>query len=917
MTDAQFYQILNRCMPEYNPVEKIGAGSFGSVFNCERDGIYYAIKIIPVPTNENELQMLLARSEEDEVQNYLWEKVENYRREIKLMAELKGNRNIVNIEDYKVIEAENGLGYYIVIRMELLTSLTSHAAKHMLTRDEIIRLGIDICDALSICEKHNVIHRDIKPENIMLHNDGAFKLGDFGVAKQLSKTTVGTIAGTEGFMAPEVAKGQEYNHTADIYSLGILLYYYLNNKKMPYVDPDNRSIIAEQEAIIKRMNSDAVLPTPPNTDENLSKVVLKACMFNKECRYQSAEEMRMDLTLVLQGKTVVVDLTGDSGMMVRPAPNTLTTGTVGPFSGSMYSSNSYKHGNMTQPTTTEITPPKKKKKVGLLIGGIAAAVVVLAASGYGIYYMMDIPQTTVDANGNTIQLLTRGEMEDAYELGVQYYESGNYESAISELDKVTNKSGKFDEAQEMINAARTAYKEDLLAKVDSYSASGGYETALSMLETGKMVLDADSELELYKQNVLNTLKIDHINKATAAEQHSEYAEAFSYIQTALAFLPEDAELKGLYERLDYMATAAAAVSEAESLIAVGDYEKAFTELEDALNKVNRSQTATSKITLAYEAHKKTFLDSIEKQIKRAESAAEYDQAINELEVAVKLFPDEYELQTKHTELSEMSLALHALDKVDAYDAAGEYVKLFTELQTAMEKLPMSSEAYGIISEKYDSAKTNYMNSLNEHIGEPQNVSEYENAIAELEKAVEVFPDELRGRLEEMKANRPIKLFDLNVVDAKRMDAYHTYGINENEEYLQFNQRVKDNYGNQYDDTVVMAVVRHNPGGYYQKDCYNVYITYDCRDYGVLSGTIAITEESKSYTGEMSVLVSAYKEDMSEDILYEQKLQTISRPQQINVDCSGYHLIKISLICNRTGAMDTRGSILLSDFTLSK
>ena len=123
MTDQQFYAVLNQAMPDYTPVEKIGAGNYGSVFKCERDGMYYAIKIIPIPTNDDELQMLLSRYGKDEVQELLDNRVENYRREIKLMSELKGNRNIVNIEDYKVTNAEENLGYYIVIRMELLTSL--------------------------------------------------------------------------------------------------------------------------------------------------------------------------------------------------------------------------------------------------------------------------------------------------------------------------------------------------------------------------------------------------------------------------------------------------------------------------------------------------------------------------------------------------------------------------------------------------------------------------------------------------------------------------------------------------------------------------------------------------------------------------------------------------------------------------
>jgi len=299
MTDQELYEVLSQSMPDYNIIERIGSGYYDSVYKCERDGIYYAIKIISIPANARELQTLYARSDAEDVQAYLKEKAEGCLKEIMLIAELKGNRSIVNIEDYKVIKSDSGL-WYIVIRMEFLTSLTLYASKHELDEDEVIRLGIDICDALSIYEKHNIIHRDIKPENIMRHVDGNFKLGDFGVAKQLSKTTVGS----DGFMAPEVYKGQDYNQTADIYALGIVLYYFLNNKKMPYVAPNDKSLIAEQQAIEKRMTDNNPLPLPPKASKSLGQIVVKACMFDKNCRYSSAVDMREDLVKVLNGEIV-------------------------------------------------------------------------------------------------------------------------------------------------------------------------------------------------------------------------------------------------------------------------------------------------------------------------------------------------------------------------------------------------------------------------------------------------------------------------------------------------------------------------------------------------------------------------------------------------------------------------------------
>ena len=67
----------------------------------------------------------------------------------------------------------------------LLTPLYQHLREHPLSEEDVIRLGIDLCRALEICQKYNIIHRDIKPENIFYSEQGSFKLGDFGIARQL------------------------------------------------------------------------------------------------------------------------------------------------------------------------------------------------------------------------------------------------------------------------------------------------------------------------------------------------------------------------------------------------------------------------------------------------------------------------------------------------------------------------------------------------------------------------------------------------------------------------------------------------------------------------------------------------------------------------------------------------------------
>lgn len=923
MTEQQFYSVLNSSMPDYTPIEKLGAGNFGSVYKCERDGIYYAIKIIPVPSNDDELQMLLARSGREEVQEYLTEKVESYRREIRLMAELKGNRNIVTIEDYKIVEAENGIGYYIVIRMELLTSLVRHMSKNDPSREEIIRLGIDICDALSICEKHGVVHRDIKPENIMIHNDGAYKLGDFGIAKQLSKTTTGSVAGTEGFMAPEVCHAMEYNHTADIYSLGILLYYYLNNRKMPFVAPDNKSIIAEQQAIARKMTACEVLPFPSSAADDLGKVVVKACMYDKACRYQSADEMRADLVRVMNGEPVEIDLTAEAPLMVNVGNGTKhKTPEASPFSGSMLTPRSSKRKNTTQPTqpTQEIAPKNKgMKKWGLVIGASVVLICIAVGTLLLINYVNDQPTTYIDANGNELQTLSRNEMAAAYELGLKYYEQGSYENAITELSKVTDKSSRYEAAQSVKSQAMAAYATKLIEQSSAYLESGSYETALGLVESGMALMGDDANLYGQVQSILNALKLDMVNQATDAEKNEKYAEAFSYIQVAAAFLPDDMEIQTIYVRLEAMAVAEAALADAERYMDGENYEMTFAVLGDALKKVADTQTAASKITLVYDEYKKEYLSDVEKLARKAKNSLKFQDAIEALKTAIAVFPDEYDLQTLHDELVDLDVAHTAVDKVADLSSKSDYENLFKALRAAMNSISSSTEAKKLVEECYETHKEEFMTRLNEQIGEPKTIAEYDEAIEAVKTAIKVFGSdaELEARVSTLEENKPIDLFTLSFIDAKYYEllwAKDWVGINDDGcDYLLFNEATKDNYGNKYDYATIMRIKQYNASGWFGNKC--VYLTYNCANYAQLSGVLAIAEETKSSIKTCTFSIMGITADGKEKTIYEEEFTSSVAPQEFTIDVSSYSLIKIEFKSDKTSEDEMQ--LILSDFSLSK
>ncbi len=285
--------------------DQLGEGSFGKVYKVhkqEKEGfgkIYYAaVKMLSIPYNE--AQIVQARQEIPEITlpTYFRGFVMDIVQEIDLMREFRGKTNIVSIEDHQVIKKDD-LHWDILIRMELLQTLASYMMNHPLKTNDIIKLGIDISRALELCSKKNVIHRDIKPDNIFVSEDGDFKLGDFGVARHIEEriTAAMSLKGTRTYMAPEVYNNQPYGPNVDLYSLGIVMYRYLNENRLPFMPPFAE--IADgherEDAILRRMKGDEPVPDIPNIPKELNAFVLKACAFKPEDRFRDAEEFRTEL----------------------------------------------------------------------------------------------------------------------------------------------------------------------------------------------------------------------------------------------------------------------------------------------------------------------------------------------------------------------------------------------------------------------------------------------------------------------------------------------------------------------------------------------------------------------------------------------------------------------------------------------
>lgn len=286
--------------------EEIGSGAFGTVYKIKREEfgrVYYsAMKVLRIPQDKEEHKRLRSEGMDDaSISTYYSQVVQDFVSEIELLSSLDGITNIVDYKDH-IIEPNDNMGYTIYIKMQLLTPLNKMLINEdnkavFMAEKEIIDLGIDICSALEICEKYKIIHRDIKVDNIFVSSNGDYKLGDFGIAKQL-EATQGEMSkkGTMMYMAPEVFKGENYNHTVDIYSLGIVMYRLFNKNRAPFFPqyPNPIKFSDKETANAQRLNG-AELPAIPGLNKKLMAVLRIACAFKAEDRYQTAAEFKKAL----------------------------------------------------------------------------------------------------------------------------------------------------------------------------------------------------------------------------------------------------------------------------------------------------------------------------------------------------------------------------------------------------------------------------------------------------------------------------------------------------------------------------------------------------------------------------------------------------------------------------------------------
>jgi serine/threonine protein kinase len=226
------------------------------------------------------------------------------------------SENIVTIHDIGE-DTESRASFIAMEYIEGRNLKSLLADKNKFTWDEIADLIAQIGEALDYAHRKGIIHRDIKPANIILTTDGKVKITDFGIAKVASSnlTTTGQFLGTPNYMSPEQVSGAPVDGRSDIFSLGVVLYELLTNRK-PF-QGDNLTAIS-----YKIVHEDFTPPAELSSEipPEFNQIVARAMAKDPWNRYQRGKDMALALYQLkahLEEQKALQDL----GTMVSAAEN--------------------------------------------------------------------------------------------------------------------------------------------------------------------------------------------------------------------------------------------------------------------------------------------------------------------------------------------------------------------------------------------------------------------------------------------------------------------------------------------------------------------------------------------------------------------------------------------------------------------
>ena len=294
-----------------------------------------------------------------------------FKNESKAIAVLS-HTNIVKVYD---VSYGDRLQYIVMEYVEGITLKEYIQQQGVINHKEAVFFVMQILRALQHAHDKGIVHRDIKPQNILLLENGAIKVTDFGIARfsaSETRTMTDSTIGSVHYISPEQARGDITDDKADLYSVGVMLYEMLTGK-LPFESENTLSVA------IMQLQKDPVMPrvVNPQIPIGLEQIIMKAMQKNVNDRYQSAAEILLDLEEFKRNPSIQFDYTYSNNEPTKyiPIVNNKTKTKADP---------------VYEEDEDEDDEPEIKNRTIPILVGIVVALVVCLSVGLGLAFKFGV-----------------------------------------------------------------------------------------------------------------------------------------------------------------------------------------------------------------------------------------------------------------------------------------------------------------------------------------------------------------------------------------------------------------------------------------------------------------------------------------------------------------------------------------------